>query len=175
LYSCGPRIYSVDKYGFIEGGAGACVAYIITPCGAKLLLKEFVEIITKGSLEGKKYFPFDTKIDGFFIKKGYKNFISFRNYGEHGGITNSSHRLKAHLNGWNMADVLWGKLAFMPIYARKSKYPNIRIAKERIQGRLLGVCRLFSGRLLRPKIFIKSRYRWKLLYFSVIRFLIWSL
>ncbi len=170
IYYCGPRIYSASDTGYIEGGATSLVAYIINKKSAALLI-EFAKKMKK-TMKGK-YYPFDSDIDGYFIKKGLKNYIAFRNYGEHGGLPNPEHRQnKTGNQGIHRADVLAGKLDFMPLY---SKHNIIIYIVVRIKARIKGLVRLFSGRYLRPKIFCSSSFPLRLLKCAIKRHLTWNL
>jgi hypothetical protein len=171
LYTCGPRIYSASKEGYIEGGSTSTVAYVLNSKSAKLML-EFAEKVEKEA--AGKYTPWDSDVDGFFISKGIKNFIVFKNYGEHGGSVNKEHKKhKIKWGGVHRADVLYDKLAFMPNYA-SGCCPYIKYLRERWRGYSRGLLRLFSGRLLRPTIAMHSSNPLKLIWFAVARFVIFS-
>jgi hypothetical protein len=152
LYTCAPQIYSVTAAGFVEGFSTALVAYVLTPNGAANLCG-LVEAITRS--HGTGYYNFDSEIDRFLLDRGCKNYIGFRNYGEHGGKSNPEHRRNG-MSGIHRADVLYGKLAFTPQYAIAPSAPTSQPAENftwaRLQARTKGIGRLLSGKLLRPEI-----------------------
>jgi hypothetical protein len=152
LYTCAPQIYSVTAAGFVEGFSTALVAYVLTPNGAEALCG-LVEEITRS--HGTGYYNFDSEIDRFLLDRGFKNYIGFRNYGEHGGRSNPEHRRNG-MSGIHRSDVLYGKLAFMPQYAiapsHSTSQPTENFIWARLQARTKGIGRLLSGKLLRPGI-----------------------
>lgn len=162
LYTCAPQIYSVTADGFAEGFSTALVAYILTPQGAKAL-QGFVGEIT--ARHGTGYYNFDSEIDGFLRARNLKNYVPFRNYGEHGGRANPEHRHNG-MSGLHRADVLWGRLAFLPIYTEGS---HLRLFWARLQARLKGIARLAMGKYLRPKIVKNSRHSGRLISFAIRR------
>ena len=62
------------------------VAYIINPKSAQYLI-DFAEEI-KAKQGGDVYSTLDSDIDFLLRRKKLKNYILFRNYGEHGGLPN---------------------------------------------------------------------------------------
>lgn len=159
IYAVGPQIYSVSTYGYISGEASGLVAYIINSESATLLLK-FAEEIRK-KWDSKEYLPFDSEIKTFFLSRGKKNYLSYRNYGEHGGVINIEHKKnKIRRGGIHRADVLYGKLAFLPYYAKDNR---IRCYMIRLEARIYGIMRLLVGRYLRPKILFHSSTPFRLL------------
>ncbi len=164
LYTCAPQIYSVTADGFAEGFSTALVAYILTPQGAKALQGFVAEIATK---HGTGYYNFDSEIDGFLRAQNLKNYVPFRNYGEHGGRANPEHRHNG-MSGRHRADVLWDQLAFLPDYAA-APHPHLRLFWARLQARLKGIARLVLGKYLRPKILRNSKNPGRLLSFAIRR------
>lgn len=162
LYTCAPQIYSVTVDGFAEGFSTALVAYILTPQGARALQGFVGEITTR---HGTGYYNFDSEIDGFLRAQKLKNYVPFRNYGEHGGRANPEHRRNG-MSGLHRADVLWGSLAFLPIYTEGS---HLRLFRARLQARLKGIARLAMGKYLRPKIVKSSRHPGRLISFAIRR------
>jgi hypothetical protein len=152
LYTCAPQIYSVTAAGFVEGFSTALVAYVLTPNGAANLCG-LVEAITRS--HGTGYCTFDSEIDRFLLDRGFKNYIGFRNYGEHGGRANPEHRRNG-MSGIHRADVLYGKLAFTPRYAiapsSSTSQSTENFTWARFRARTKGIGRLLSGKLLRPAI-----------------------
>jgi len=160
LYNCAPQLYSVSPDGFGEGFSTGLVAYVITP-QAGALLCEMVAEVTR--LHGTGYSHFDSTIDHYLRDRNLKNYIPFRNYGEHGGIPNPEHR-RHGLSGIHRADVLYAPLAFSPAYAEavpESKIP------ARIQARMKGLVRLLLGKFLRLKILRNSSSPLRLLRFAI--------
>ncbi|GAB4243073.1 MAG: hypothetical protein Kow00121_68560 [Elainellaceae cyanobacterium] len=150
LYTCAPQIYSVSKDGYIEGFSTAMVAYIVTPESAQCLI-EFGESIQQ-TQQATDYSSWDSTIEQFLRLQKLKNYIPFRNYGEHGGYPNPEHRQHG-LNPSHRADVLYGKLAFLPAYAiANSKSHPLPYLWVRLQARLKGIGRLVMGRFLRLKV-----------------------
>jgi hypothetical protein len=162
LYTCAPQLYSVSREGYAEGFSTALVAYILTPGGAAAM-GDFVDSITRE--HGTSYFNFDSEIDTFLRQKQFKNYIPFRNYGEHGGISNPEHR-KHGMSGIHRADVLYGPLAFLPDYANGSL---AALWEARWQARTKGIGRLVLGKYLRPYVARTSSYTWRLVSFAVRR------
>jgi hypothetical protein len=168
LYTCAPQIYSVSDRGHIEGFSTALVAYILTPQGAAGL-SDFVAQITQEY--GTGYVNFDSYIDKYLRAKGFKNYIGFRNYAEHGGKSNPEHR-KNGMSGIHRADVLYGKLAFMPPYAAEANVPALALLSARLQARYKGLGRLLVGKFLRPKIVRTSSVPFRLVRTAIQRQLV---
>lgn len=154
LYTCAPQMYSVTPEGFIEGYSTALVAYILTPQGAACLTGLVDEVTQK---YGTGYNVFDSYIDGYLRDRGFKNYIPFRNYGEHGGKSNPEHR-KHGMSGIHRADVLYNKLAFTPAYAEDES-----LLFARLKARYKGLARLGTGKFLRTKIVRTSSVPWRLM------------
>jgi hypothetical protein len=180
LYTCAPQLYSVCKDGYAEGYSSSMVAYVVTPESAPALIEladEIHQTIGPGA-----YSTWDSGIDPFLRSRGFKNFIPFRNYGEHGGRPNPEH-YKHGLSRVHRADVLYGKLAFMPLYALstsddlksessssgESMGDRLRLWGARSQARLKGLARLASGKYLRFKVVRRSSVPIWLLSFAVRR------
>jgi GR25 family glycosyltransferase involved in LPS biosynthesis len=164
LYTCAPQLYSVSPEGFAEGYSTAMVAYIVTPNSAKCLV-QLAESIEQ-SIGAKTYSTWDSTVEKFLRTKGFKNYIPFQNYGEHGGKPNPEHRQHG-LSSSHRADVLYNKLAFLPLYAESTKNPAFTLLKTRSQARVKGIARLVSGKYLRPKIVRHSSVPMKLIRFAV--------
>ncbi|MDX2212523.1 MAG: hypothetical protein SFY66_04460 [Oculatellaceae cyanobacterium bins.114] len=154
LYTCAPQMYSVTAEGFIEGYSTALVAYILTPQGAACLTGLVDEVTQK---YGTGYNVFDSYIDRYLRDRGFKNYIPFRNYGEHGGKSNPEHR-KNGMSGIHRADVLYNKLAFTPAYAEDES-----LLFARLKARYKGLARLGTGKFLRTKIVKTSSVPWRLM------------
>lgn len=167
LYLCAPQLYSVSSHGFAEGFSTAMVAYIVTPESAKRLI-ELAEAIRCTS-DPIAYSTWDSQVDPFLRDQGFKNYIPFRNYGEHGGRPNPEHRQHG-LSPAHRADVLYGKLSFMPPYAvTDGKTSYLNYAWIRLQARLKGIGRLLTGKFLRYKILRHSKTPARLLSFTLHR------
>lgn len=118
IYLCAPQIYTVDDGGYAEGFSTSMVAYILTPKAAEYLI-ELAEETTKNP-GPTAYSSWDSEVEKFFRERKLKNYVSFRNYGEHGGKPNLEHHQRG-LSKVHRADVLYGKLAFMPLYVDRKK------------------------------------------------------
>lgn len=166
LYTCAAQLYSVTAEGFGEGFSTSLVAYVITPEAAQCLCDGFVDHIT--AKYGNGYHTFDSEIEEYLRRQGFKNYIPFRNYGEHGGKPNPEHRRNG-MSGIHHADVLYGKLAFTPMFLRGAKYPQFQLFQARLRARLKGIARLFLGKYLRVAIVKGSRVPLSLLRFAISR------
>lgn len=166
LYLCAPQLYSVSSEGYAEGFSTSMVAYVVTPQSAGRLL-ELVEEVQRQF--GQSYSTWDSTVDRFLRDRGFKNYIPFRNYGEHGGRPNPEHRQHG-LSTVHRADVLHGKLAFVPLYATESnKVSYTMYLTSRFQGRVRGMGRLLSGKFLRVKVLRCSKTPVRLLSFTIRR------
>jgi hypothetical protein len=140
------------------------VAYIVEKKSALFLL-EFAESVTKEP-GPRVYCPWDVNLGYWLRKRNMKTYLPFRNYGEHGGVSNLEHaeylsgyykksilrKLMAHETP--RADVLYGRLAFLPYYADGSK---LKFCRTRLKARAYGMARLLLGRYIQPKIILRSR------------------
>ncbi len=169
LYTCAPQIYYVSPDGYAEGFSASTVAYIVTPESARFLIELAEEIRTQ--VGETNYSSWDSTIDSFLRRKGLKNYIPWRNYGEHGGLPNPEHH-KNNLSKTHRADVLYGKLAFMPLYVVKNS--KLNLFGVRFWARLKGIARLGTGRFLRVKVIQGSNFPLRLLRFAILRQLTWN-
>ena len=169
LYTCAPQVYSVSADGYAEGFSTSMVAYIITPQGASYLL-ELAEAIAQNP-GPTVYSSWDSHIDGFLRQKKLKNYLPLRNYGEHGGLPNREHHQHG-LSKSHRADVLYGKLAFLPIYADNSQIQFILI---RFKARIKGIARLLLNKFLRFAVIKGSSVPGRLIKFALSRQLTLSL
>lgn len=168
LYTCAPQVYSVSKEGYAEGFSVSTVAYIVTPHSAQYLL-DLASLVTR-KYGATAYSSWDSTVDSFLRAKKLKNYIPFRNYGEHGGLPNLEH----HQNGLSKthrADILYGKLAFCPLYASKEKGSNFELLSARLFARLKGIARLASGKFLRLPVIKGSSTPARLIGFALKRHL----
>ncbi len=167
LYTCAAQIYSVSEAGYAEGFSVSTVAYLVTPDAARVLLAYAEEV--RSEYGETRYSPWDSGVEEFLRSHGFKNYIPFRNYGEHGGIPNPEHLQNRHLwkqlSSSHRADTLYGKLAFLPAYAKNSG----ELFQIRLYARLKGLGRLLSGRLLRMTIVMESSVPWRLIGFALRR------
>ncbi|MGB3514311.1 MAG: LPS biosynthesis glycosyltransferase [Microcoleaceae cyanobacterium] len=161
LYTCASQVYSVSELGYAEGFSTSMVAYIINPKSAQYLIEFAEEIQTKQA--GTVYSTWDSDIDSLLRAKKLKNYIPFRNYGEHGGLPNPEH-YKNGLSKTHRADILYGKLAFLPLYTTEE---NLFFA--RLKARIKGIGRLVTGRFLRIAVIRGSSTPNKLITFAVKR------
>ncbi|HHP7243540.1 MAG TPA: LPS biosynthesis glycosyltransferase [Elainellaceae cyanobacterium] len=178
LYTCAPQMYSVSHDGYAQGYSSSMVAYIVTPNGAEGLISLADEI--RQTIGPTTYSSWDSSIDPFLRKRGFKNFIPFRNYGEHGGRPNLEHQQHG-LSQVHRADVLHGRLAFIPPYALRTSSSeskgtvhldeHMRFFRARSHARLKGLARLASGKYLRLKILRNSSVPTWLLGFAIRRHL----
>lgn len=166
LYTCAPQVYSVSADGYAEGFSVSTVAYIVTPQGAEKLIEFAGEIMQKS--EPNIYSVWDSKLDNFLRDRKLKNYIPFRNYGEHGGLPNLEH-CRHGLSKTHRADVLYNKLHFMPIYASKKAGGYLKFLAVRLQSRLKGIARLVTGKFIRLKVVKRSRVPARLASFAIRR------
>jgi hypothetical protein len=166
IYTCASQIYSISTEGYANGFSTSAVAYIVTPQAARYLI-ELAERI-KEVKTPYVYSTWDSEIDGFLRSKKLKNYIPFRNYGEHGGKPNPEHSQNG-LSSTHRADVLYGQLSFMPLYVTAYDLGILYFLWIRLQGRLKGIARLATGRFLRLGILKGSRVPIRLLKFALSR------
>ena len=140
------------------------------PRGVASLLLEFFDEEVRTVRPGA-YSPFDSKVGFWLNARGIECYVPYRHYGEHGGIANPEHAV-AGLGRPHQADVLQGKLAFLPTYARGRLFKYLKI---RARARIWGVLRLVCGRYLAWYDFRRADHPWLMLRFAVGRFLIRTL
>ncbi len=166
LYTCAPQLYSVSQEGYAEGYSTSAVAYIVTPRSASDLLTFAAQVDAQ---QGTAYSTWDSDLDKFLRAQHLRNYIPFRNYGEHGGRPNPEHR-QNKMSGIHQADVLYGKLAFRPLYV-SDQGGQLELLSTRLKARLKGIARLLSGRFVRVKILVNSSVSLRLLSFATRRHL----
>ena len=88
----------------------------------------------------------------FAQKRGVNTYIPFRSYGEHGGTPNWEHR-EAGINPTHRADVLWGRLHFLPLYAKGSIIVYLIC---RARAKIRAILRLLSGRFVEFPLLLNS-------------------
>ena len=95
--------------------------------------------------------------------------MPFRNYGEHGGLPNLEHQ-QNRLSKAHRADVLYGKLAFAPMYAKVNGQVNRwQWLKGRAYGRIKGFGRLLLLKYLRGEVVRKSAQGGELVRWAIAR------
>lgn len=144
LYSVGPQLWDLATPNLARGHGGGMVALVIPQRVASLLLQYFDETLVANPLGA--YLPFDTQVGYWLMKRGIESYIPYRHYGEHGGIGNPEHA-QAGLGRPHQADVLHGRLAFLPTYSKGSA---LKFWSHRLRARVWGIVRLVAGRLLAP-------------------------
>ena len=102
------------------------------------------------------YRPWETYL-GIFLRKerGIRNYFTTRQYGEHGGLANPEHR-QSGARAWHEADVLAGRLAFLPAYAKGSR---ALYRLRRLRGWSRGFLRLVTARFYDPRFVNAGRAR----------------
>ncbi|ABA22793.1 hypothetical protein Ava_3185 [Trichormus variabilis ATCC 29413] len=166
LYTCAPQVYHVSPEGYAQGFSTSAVAYIVNSQSATYLLELADEITEK--IGATKYSTWDSEIDKFLLQRKLKNYIPWRNYGEHGGLPNPEHR-QNNLGNVHHADVLYGKLAFTPLYALGEQGGTWKFLTVRLQARLKGIARLAVGRFLRLPVVQGSTTPLRLIRFALLR------
>jgi len=142
LYSVAPQMWDVATENAVRGHAGGLVATLVPPRTASLLLEFFDEVLA--SNPSGEYVPFDAQLGYWLLERGCDSYIPYRQFGEHGGLTNPEHQ--AHgLGRAHRADALQARLAFLPIYASGSKTVFFFV---RVRARLWGWARLCTGRTI---------------------------
>jgi hypothetical protein len=142
LYACGPQVWDLARPDLARGHAGGMVALLIPPKVAAMLLQFFEEEIASNPLG--QYSPFDSKVGFWLNARGIESYLTYRHYGEHGGIANAEHA-RAGLGRPHQADVLQGDLAFLPMYASGS---HLKFWSRRTRARAWGLLRLLAGRYI---------------------------
>jgi hypothetical protein len=173
LYTCAPQVYRITEQGYGDGYSTAMVAYVITPRSAEVLLTYADQIAKEPGPTA--YSPWDSGLDYYLRDRGFTNYVPFRNYGEHGGISNPEHRKYVHrqrrLSGAHRADVLYGPLSFLPPYAQTSAGTLSRwdYFQGRLYGRVKGLGRLFLGKYLRVPVLRSAEHPCPLAWFALRR------
>ena len=150
LYAVAPQVWDLAGENLARGHGGGMAALLVPPKVAALLLDFFEEEIAANP--SGEYAPWDARLGYWLKEKGIESYLPYRHYGEHGGIINPEHA-GAGLGRPHRADVLAGRLAFLPIYAKGSA---TRFWATRTRGRLWGLLRLLSGRYLAWHDFARS-------------------
>jgi len=164
LYTCAPQIYSVSPQNHAIGFSTSMVAYILTPIGAQHLLEHAQQIAKKPG--PTQYSAWDSEIEEFLRQRQLNSYVPWRNYGEHGGKPNPEHK-KAGLSPAHRADVLYGPLAFTPIYAEGQSPSGLPVFYSRLKARTKGLGRLVLGKYVRPPVLAGSKTPLHMLKFAV--------
>jgi hypothetical protein len=143
LYCVGPEIWDLATPTVARAHCGSVVAVIMPPRVARLLLDFFEEEVAANA--AGTYRPWDSGLGYWLLGRGIESYMPYRHYGEHGGLGNPEHA-RFGLGRNHRADVLLGRLAFLPVYAQGKRS---RLWAGRARGRTWGLLRLLTGRLLR--------------------------
>ncbi|MGC1306027.1 MAG: LPS biosynthesis glycosyltransferase [Phormidesmis sp.] len=172
LYTCAAQIYNVSTTQsgtFAQGYSTSMVAYVITPNSARLLIDLAAQV--EKDPGPRAYSVWDSGIEYYLRDRHLHNYVPFRNYGEHGGLPNPEHK-QNKLSKAHRADVLYGALAFAPMYACASGSVNRGLwVKERVYGRIKGLGRLLLLKYLRREVVKKSAQGGKLVRYAIARHL----
>lgn len=146
LYQGSPRLLAIienEGRSFLRGHCAPLVAYVIDAQVAKIFLDFFDDEASRYGLEN--YFSFEAHLQWFAMGRGALAFIPSAHYGEHGGRPNAEHARSGVVSrsGEHRADVLVGRLHFLPQYADGSV---TRFWATRARYWLLGILRLTTGR-----------------------------
>ena len=187
LYTCAAHIFNVSKPGsksaskpgsksvsnktnvLAQGYSTSMVAYVVNAKSARQLIELAAQV--EKDPGPRQYSPWDSGIEYYLRDLGMHNYVPFRNYGEHGGLPNPEHG-RNRLSKAHRADVLYGKLAFAPMYASEhGKLSRWMWWKVRAYARVKGLGRLLLLKYLRGEVVKKSRQGWALVRFAIARHL----
>ncbi len=162
LYTCASQVYDISPDGYAQGYSTSMVAYLLHPRCVDHLLA-FAEQITQDP-GPTAYTPWDSQLDEVLLAQELRNYIPFRNYGEHGSYNPNPEHKANGLSRTHRADVLYGPLAFEPMYAQvKGGW------KVRLHARLKGLSRLAVGRYVRWVVLRRAEVPFKILRFALRR------
>ncbi len=162
LYTCASQVYDISPEGHAQGYSTSMVAYVLPPACVPHLLK-FADGITQNP-GPKAYTPWDSQLDAVLLAQGLRNYIPFRNYGEHGSYNPNPEHQANGFSRTHRADVLYGPLAFEPSYAQKRGFWKVRL-----HARVKGLARLAVGRYVRWGVLRKAEVPLKILRFALRR------
>ena len=191
LYTCAAQIYNVSEGASVsaksvsdtsvsvsanrradswaQGYSTSMVAYVVTAQSARRLIDLAAQI--EKDPGPRQYSPRDSGIEYYFRDLGLRNYVPFRNYGEHGGLPNPEHG-RNRLSKAHRADVLHGALAFAPMYATEhGQLSRWMWLKVRTYARIKGIGRLVLLKYLRAEVVRKSHQGWALVRFAIARHL----
>lgn len=169
LYACGMSIYELVREGagiHARGHSAAPVATVFGPEAARILV-EFAERELRES-DPYSYSYWDTYARVYLQERGVSSYMTFRNYGEHGGVANPEHRTAGLSASAHRADVLMGRLHFLPAYARGSMAVFLWV---RLLAKVRGLGRLLCLRVLEKPALLGSSQRLELIQYAVSRLL----
>jgi hypothetical protein len=165
LYTCAAQIYEVSESGYAQGFSSSAVAYVMTPRAVQPLL-EFADKEVRAVYGGDRYYSWDSELDTMLLRQGLRNFVPFRNFGEHGNSNPNPEHQQQGLGRTHRADILYGPLAFQPDYGSHEGY-----LKTRLYARLKGAARLLYGRYVRSHIWKTAESPYRLFRFALLRHL----
>ncbi len=175
LYTCAAQVYNVsisvsnNTDDWAQGYSTSMVAYVVSARSARHLIELAAQV--EKDPGPRTYSPWDSGIEYYLRDLGLHNYVPFRNYGEHGGLPNPEHG-RNRLSKAHRADVLYGKLAFAPMYASEDgKFSRWMWLKVRAYARLKGLGRLLLLKYLRAEVVRKSQQRRALAWFAIARHL----
>lgn len=142
LYYGGGRLRGMDEQGYPLGSAPTTVGILCSPAGAAVM-HHFGMRECQIRQEGR-YSVWDVQLAMDARSHGVPVYLPFRSYGEHGGLPNPEHKING-VRQHHRADVLWGALAYLPAYARGSRW---RCWRERVFHRCRGTLKFFAGRYI---------------------------
>lgn len=170
LYTCAAQVYSVcdlPSGQYAQGYSTSMVAYVVTAKGARSLIDLAAQV--EKDPGPRAYSPWDSGIEYYLRDRALHNYVPFRNYGEHGGVPNPEHG-KNKLSKAHRADVLYGSLAFAPMYATATGWVNYgQWLKGRAYGRMKGLARLLLLKYLRAEVVRKSSQGKRLIAWALAR------
>ncbi|MEL6814175.1 MAG: LPS biosynthesis glycosyltransferase [Cyanobacteria bacterium J06598_3] len=174
LYTCAAQVYNVTDTGpqaYAQGYSTSMVAYVVTPQCARLLIELAAQV--EKDPGPRAYSPWDSGIEYYLRAAGLKNYVPFRNYGEHGGLPNLEHK-QNKLSKAHRADVLYGPLAFAPMYAYPNGHTTAQVnrwqwLKGRVYGRIKGLGRVLLNKYLRGEVIRKSDQGVRLVRWAIAR------
>ncbi len=163
LYTCAAQIYAVSESGYAQGFSSSAVAYVMTPRAVPPLLA-FADQEVRAVYGSDRYYSWDSELDTILLRENLRNFVPFRNFGEHGNSNPNPEHQQQGLGRTHRADILYGPLAFQPDYSPKEGY-----VRTRLYARLKGVARLLYGRYVRSHIWQEAEAPHRLLQFALLR------
>ncbi|MGD1896541.1 MAG: LPS biosynthesis glycosyltransferase [Phormidesmis sp.] len=173
LYTCAAQVYNVSDAGWAQGYSTSMVAYVVTARSARLLIDLAAQV--EKDPGPRTYSPWDSGIEYYLRDLGLHNYVPFRNYGEHGGLPNPEHG-KNNLSKAHRAEVLYGKLAFAPMYAAvEGRVRRWQWWKARSYARVKGLGRLLLMKYLRAEVIRKSNQAGRLVRFAIARHLTFAI
>lgn len=162
LYTCAAQVYDISPEGFAQGYSTSMVAYLLHPrCVSHLL--NFADAIAKDP-GPRAYTAWDSELDSVLLAQELRNYIPFRNYGEHGSHDPNPEHQANGLSRTHRADILYGPLAFPPLYTQAPRSWQIRL-----WARLKGLTRLLVGRYVRIGVLRRAEVPLKILRFALRR------